>query len=115
MLCSLTSCFQEKGKVVVENGEGKKISIPYYVAYFEDFKKRYTKDDFDYFVEEASNEAKLMCKHTLTYEPQSIDLLSEKDTVTTIVRFNAKNSFGVADDETGYCRFKKKVLIYSSR
>mgnify|MGYP003403387038 CR=1 FL=1 len=115
MVCFLTSCFQEKGKIAVENGEGEKISIPYYVAYFEDFKKHYTKDDFEYFVEEASNEARLMCKHTPTYEPKSVDVLSEGETVTIKISFNAKNSFGVPNDETGYFKFKGRVLIDSNR
>ena len=113
LVCSLSSCLQEKGSVVVENGNGEKVSIPYEITDLEAFRNLYSLADLRYFAEKSSEKAKYSCKHEPTYEPKEIGFRLMGDTLVAVMSFTAKNGFGVPDDLIHYYQYKGKTLIYS--
>ncbi|HPI86149.1 MAG TPA: hypothetical protein PLR01_07230 [Bacteroidales bacterium] len=113
LMASCTLFYKNEGKISVKNGEGKKVSIPYQIANYREFRQRFSYDIFIQVVKTASEEAKRSCKYELTYEPVEIDMFSNNDTITTLLTFSAKNAFGVPDKERSYCKFKNGRLIDS--
>lgn len=113
LLFSCSTGFKQKGTFKLTNGASEKVSISYDISNYEDYKKMFSKEDFNIIVREASCEAKKNCKYELTYQLISIVLFSSNDTTTTIFKFSAKNAFGVPDESTAYCEFKGTNLIHS--
>jgi hypothetical protein len=113
LLFACTGNFKDKGSISVHNGEGKEVSIPFQISDYSEFSKKFTNEIFLQVVKRSSEEAKSRCKYELTYEPISIDVFSENDTITTLLSFSAKNGFGVPNKERGYCKFKGSTLIDS--
>ena len=112
-----------EGVINVENGMGQIVPVKYFLLYEGDT-TLITKMDTSYFkriVKDASISAKYSCKFKPTYEPTEINLMAQKgfnpaptlnmDTIQTIVRFRAKNGFGVPDELTSYSKFVNKFEI----
>ena len=104
---------KESGSIDVLNGTDIKTQIPFQIGNFIEFQKTVSKIDFDKIIKKSSIEAKNNCKYILTFEPISISMFSENDTITTVFRYSAKNAFGVPDELTTYSKFKGVVFIRS--
>ena len=116
--CSNSSKYQKtNGEVEVENGMGQKVKIPYSILYVNaiDSANRMTFEYFNKIVSTASASAKSKCKFKPTYDPVRIDLFLYKgfnadsiykDSITTEIKFRAKNAFGVPDDMMLLSNFK---------
>ena len=123
-LCIIFSCSNSKvnelklkGQVEVENGMGQKVKIPYQIVYVNapDSISRITMEHLTKVVNTASSTAKSKCKFTPTYDPVRIDLYLHKgfrtdsiykDSITTEIKFRAKNAFGVPDEMMVLSNFK---------
>jgi hypothetical protein len=103
------------GKFLIENGMGKMDSIAYTLLYTLDSDIRMDTVYFRKIIEKASLTAKYTCKYKPTYEPIRISILPQKgfnpdpvankDSISTILEFRAKNGFGVPNEHSSYCVF----------